>query len=113
MYKKLLWAIALLMTGCASQPKQELYEKQVTFPTDATLEQKVDMASRLVPTPQQLEWQQMEFTAFLHFGINTFTGREWGDGTESPQLVWNIKQGPHIVRALLLHMYYANGFSVG
>ena len=86
MYKKLLWAIALLMTGCASQPKQELYEKQVTFPTDATLEQKVDMASRLVPTPQQLEWQQMEFTAFLHFGINTFTGREWGDGTESPEL---------------------------
>jgi len=86
MKKNLLWAIALLMAGCASQPKQELYEKQVTFPTDATLEQKVDMASRLVPTPQQLEWQQMEFTAFLHFGINTFTGREWGDGTESPEL---------------------------
>ena len=80
------FALAVLMTGCASQPKQELYEKQVTFPTDATLEQKVDMASRLVPTPQQLEWQQMEFTAFLHFGINTFTGREWGDGTESPEL---------------------------
>ena len=86
MKKNLLWAIALLMAGCASQPKQELYEKQVTFPADATLEQKVDMASRLVPTPQQLEWQQMEFTAFLHFGINTFTGREWGDGTESPEL---------------------------
>ena len=86
MKKNLLWAIALLMGGCASQPKQELYEKQVTFPADATLEQKVDMASRLVPTPQQLEWQQMEFTAFLHFGINTFTGREWGDGTESPEL---------------------------
>ena len=86
MKKNLLWVIALLMAGCASQPKQELYEKQVTFPADATLEQKVDMASRLVPTPQQLEWQQMEFTAFLHFGINTFTGREWGDGTESPEL---------------------------
>ena len=86
MKKNLLWAIASLMAGCASQPKQELYEKQVTFPADATLEQKVDMASRLVPTPQQLEWQQMEFTAFLHFGINTFTGREWGDGTESPEL---------------------------
>lgn len=56
------------------------------FPEGATLEQKVDMASRLIPTPQQLEWQQMEFTAFLHFGINTFTGREWGDGKENPEL---------------------------
>ena len=37
-------------------------------------------AARLIPTPQQLSWQQMELTAFLHFGINTFTGREWGDG---------------------------------
>ena len=44
------------------------------------------MAARLVPTPQQLEWQQMELTAFLHFGINTFTGREWGDGKENPAL---------------------------
>ena len=44
------------------------------------------MAARLVPSPQQLEWQKMELTAFLHFGINTFTGREWGDGTEDPAL---------------------------
>ena len=29
-----------------------------------------------VPTPQQYAWQQMELTAFLHFGINTFTGRD-------------------------------------
>ena len=86
MKKNLLWAIALLMVGCASQPKQELYEKHVVFPADATPEMKVDMVSRLVPTAQQLEWQQMEFTAFLHFGINTFTGREWGDGQEKPEL---------------------------
>lgn len=82
----LTFTLAVLMVGCASQPKQELYEKQVIFPAGATLEQKVDMASRLVPTPQQLEWQQMEFTAFLHFGINTFTGNEWGDGKDSPAL---------------------------
>ena len=79
-------ALAALMAGCASQPKQEFYEKHVAFPADATPEQKIDMVSRLVPTPQQLEWQQMEFTAFLHFGMNTFTGNEWGHGTDSPEL---------------------------
>ena len=78
--------LSLLMVGCASQSKQEFYEKHVEFPAEATVEQKIDMASRLVPTAQQLEWQQMEFTAFLHFGMNTFTGNEWGHGTDSPAL---------------------------
>ena len=78
--------LSLLMVGCALQPNQVYYEKHVEFPADATIEQKIDMASRLVPTAQQLEWQQMEFTAFLHFGMNTFTGNEWGHGTDSPAL---------------------------
>ena len=78
--------LATMLAACASQPKQELYEKHVAFPADATPEQKIDMVSRLVPTPQQLEWQQMEFTAFLHFGMNTFTGNEWGNGKDSPEL---------------------------
>lgn len=34
------------------------------------------------PTPQQLAWQQMEMNLFCHFGPNTFTGAEWGTGTE-------------------------------
>ena len=80
------WLLASALVACTSQPQETYYEKQVVFPADATPEQKVDMVSRLVPTPQQLEWQQMEFTAFLHFGMNTFTGNEWGDGKESPEL---------------------------
>ena len=69
-----------------AQQDAEVYVKHVQFPEHATLEQKVSMAARLVPSPQQLEWQQMELTAFLHFGINTFTDREWGDGKEDPAL---------------------------
>jgi hypothetical protein len=68
------------------QAQETYYEKHVAFPADATAAEKVEMASRLVPTPQQLEWQRMELTAFLHFGVNTFTGREWGDGTEDPAI---------------------------
>ncbi|UCH36188.1 MAG: alpha-L-fucosidase [Armatimonadota bacterium] len=38
------------------------------------------------PTPEQAAWQDMELIAFAHFGMNTFTNREWGEGTEKPQL---------------------------
>ena len=44
------------------------------------------LRARPVPTPAQLAWQRDEFAMFVHFGMNTFTDREWGDGTESPVL---------------------------
>lgn len=39
-----------------------------------------------LPSPRQLEWHQMEFYAFVHFNMNTFTDMEWGTGAESPEL---------------------------
>lgn len=86
MKRMLLVAYCAFIISVALQAQETFYEKNIVFPAGATIEQKLDMASRLVPTPQQLEWQQMELTAFLHFGINTFTGREWGDGTENPDI---------------------------
>ncbi|SEI77013.1 alpha-L-fucosidase [Cyclobacterium xiamenense] len=39
-----------------------------------------------IPHERQLEWQDMEFYAFAHFNMNTFTNREWGMGDEDPAL---------------------------
>lgn len=38
------------------------------------------------PSPQQVEWQDLEFGVLIHFGTNTYLDREWGDGTASPQV---------------------------
>ena len=46
----------------------------------------VRKAAHVLPAQRQLRWQQLELTAFFHYGVNTFTGREWGDGTEDPAI---------------------------
>ncbi|WP_184548124.1 alpha-L-fucosidase [Mucilaginibacter sp. FT3.2] len=51
-----------------------------------TAEDIVHEAAMLTPSPRQLRWQQLELTCFFHYGMNTFTGKEWGDGTENPLL---------------------------
>lgn len=77
------------------------------------------LASRVTPSQRQLEWQQLEFYAFCHFGTNTFTGKEWGDGNAAPSLfapkcldaeqwVKEIKNAG--MRALLLTCKHHDGF---
>ncbi|MGB8959331.1 MAG: alpha-L-fucosidase, partial [Candidatus Aminicenantales bacterium] len=51
-----------------------------------TIAELVTKAARVVPSERQLRWQALEFQAFVHFGMNTFTDREWGEGTEDPKL---------------------------
>lgn len=39
-----------------------------------------------LPSAAQVEWQKMETNMFVHFGPNTFSGAEWGNGKESEDL---------------------------
>ena len=43
---------------------------------------------KVVPSARQIAYENMEFFCFIHFTVNTFTGSEWGDGTE-PESIFN------------------------
>ncbi len=46
---------------------------------------------QIVPSERQLAHQQLEFYAFVHFTVNTYTDKEWGDGTEDPSIFNPVK----------------------
>jgi len=81
--KRYLPVAALLMSHCWLGAQNKSYVLLSPADTEAD---RITKAANVVPTPRQLRWQQLELTAFFHFGINTFTNREWGDGKEDPAL---------------------------
>ncbi len=42
--------------------------------------------AEIKPTPQQTEWQDLEMGVHIHFGLNTFTDKEVGDGAVDPRV---------------------------
>lgn len=65
---------------------ERISQQAVRLQTGESREARLQKAAQVTPAPRQLAWQQLELTAFIHFGMNTFSDREWGDGTESPAL---------------------------
>ena len=53
------------------------YKNFVVINKSMSEKELVKIAANIVPSPQQLRWQRLELTGFIHFGINTFTGNEW------------------------------------
>ncbi|MCL2699824.1 MAG: alpha-L-fucosidase, partial [Defluviitaleaceae bacterium] len=71
------------------------------------------------PHERQIMWQELGFTAFLHFGMNTFTNREWGEGDESPDIYapaalntdqWCEALRPAGIKACILTAKHHDGF---
>ena len=82
----ILIVVAIFILTACNQRANTYFEKELTFPDLLTSDQKVKLSAYVVPTESQYDWQNLELTAFIHFGINTFTGKEWGDGNEDPKL---------------------------
>lgn len=69
-------------------------EWSTTFLPGDSLKQRLKKAAHVAPSPAQLKWMQRGYTAFLHYSPNTFTNRQWGNGTEKPEDFCPDRQDP-------------------
>ncbi len=71
--------IGTLLAVGSSNPVSESYEEY-------DMNRKEEQLIKVIPSQRQLLHQQHEFYSFVHFTVNTFTGKEWGEGKEDPQI---------------------------
>jgi len=79
----------------------------------------LDYLANVRPSHRQYAWQQLELYGFVHFGMNTMTGREWGTGEEDPGLFdppdldadeWAAPLAAAGMRGLILTAKHHDGF---
>ncbi len=109
MYRTIVsFLVGLLILSCSSSNEPRESANLIAIKDNLPIDSVVAMAANVVPTKRQYEWQKMEFTAFVHFGMNTFTGKEWGTGKENPQLFnptgFDAKQWIKVIKSANMKM---------
>jgi alpha-L-fucosidase len=88
----LLLGLMVLAASCGRPSREGLpYVGTVRVEAGDTSDEVIRKAANVVPTRRQLDAMDNGFIGFLHFGPNTFTGREWGTGFEDPA-VFDLKE---------------------
>lgn len=76
--------VQTLADGTADAPIPYSTEQVISNgDSDAVISEK---AAKVLPRKNQTDWMRLERTFFLHFGVNTFNGVEWGTGREEPSI---------------------------
>jgi alpha-L-fucosidase len=66
----------------------------VTFTPGESLDSKLKKSAHVRPSPAQIKWMERERNIFLHYGMNTFHGDDWGTGKENPKDFAPMQQDP-------------------
>ena len=80
--KQIILLFFIFISGISNAQKKNY---AVISPSDSESDI-IRKAANIIPSARQLRWQKLELTAFFHFGVNTFTNREWGTGKEDPKI---------------------------
>jgi len=78
--KSVLTLMAVTLALSTSAEELPMVTQSITYPDNEPA------PCHPVPTPRQVKWQETEFYAFFHYGMNTYTNLEWGRGNENPNI---------------------------
>ncbi len=84
--KKFALSIIMLLSAGMLFAQQQVELSNTYDVKGMSLSDKIVRAAHTVPTTAQLEALRNEYIAFIHFGPNTFTRLEWGNGKEDPKI---------------------------
>jgi len=76
----------IVIVRCGKEVKNNIGNKYALIQPGLVEKEIIRITANIAPSEHQLHWQELEFTALFHFGMKTFTDREWGKGDEDPKL---------------------------